>query len=81
VLFADEPTGNLDSHTSQEVLAMFQRLNEKDGITIILVTHDANVAAWARRSIHISDGLIVDGAYGGSAAPAPAQALAGGGAT
>jgi len=66
LLFADEPTGNLDSHTSQEVLAMFQELNHRDGITIILVTHDADVAAWARRTIHIHDGLIVDGSFGGT---------------
>jgi ABC-type lipoprotein export system ATPase subunit len=58
---ADEPTGNLDSHTSEEVLSMFQQLNEQDGITIILVTHDANVARHARRSIQIRDGVIVNG--------------------
>ena len=62
ILFADEPTGNLDSRTSEEVLHMFQRLNEEDGITIILVTHDAHVARHAQRVIHIHDGLIVDGA-------------------
>ena len=45
LLFADEPTGNLDSRTSEEVLHMFQQLNAEEGITIILVTHDANVAA------------------------------------
>ena len=61
LLFADEPTGNLDSHTSQEVLAMFEQLNRQEGITIILVTHDPNVARHARRTIHISDGVIVDG--------------------
>ena len=61
LLFADEPTGNLDSVTSKEVLAMFQRLNDEEGITIIIVTHDANVAAIAKRTIHISDGLISDG--------------------
>ena len=53
LLFADEPTGNLDSHTSEEVLRMFQQLNEEDGITIILVTHDPDVARHARRIIHI----------------------------
>jgi ABC-type lipoprotein export system ATPase subunit len=63
LLFADEPTGNLDSRTSVEILQMFQRLNAEEGITIILVTHDANVARHARRAIHIKDGLIVDGAF------------------
>jgi ABC-type lipoprotein export system ATPase subunit len=61
LLFADEPTGNLDSRTSEEVLAMFQQLNERDGITIILVTHDAGVARHAQRFIRIHDGLIVPG--------------------
>jgi len=60
LLFADEPTGNLDSQTSEEVLRMFQQLNEKEGITIILVTHDANVARHARRVVRIVDGLITD---------------------
>ena len=64
LLFADEPTGNLDSKTSREVLQMFQHLNEEEGITIIIVTHDANVATTARRAIKISDGLIEAGAYG-----------------
>jgi ABC-type lipoprotein export system ATPase subunit len=71
LLFADEPTGNLDSRTSVEILQMFQKLNEEQGITIILVTHDANVARHARRTIHIKDGLIVDGAFSAEAhAPA-----------
>src|SRR5437870_314613 len=47
VLFADEPTGNLDSRTSVEILRMFQQLNAEEGITIILVTHDPNVARHA----------------------------------
>ena len=58
VLLADEPTGNLDSRTSEEILEMFEKLNESDGITIILVTHDPNVARHAKRTIHIKDGLI-----------------------
>src|SRR5438105_2547261 len=62
LLFADEPTGNLDSRTSREILEMFQKLNEEEGITIMLVTHDANVAGHARRTIRIADGLIVEGA-------------------
>jgi ABC-type lipoprotein export system ATPase subunit len=61
VLLADEPTGNLDSRTSEEILQMFRDLNRRDGITIILVTHDANVAAHTERVIHIHDGLVVDG--------------------
>ncbi len=61
LLLADEPTGNLDSHTSEEVLRMFQQLNVEKGITILLVTHDATVAGHARRIIRISDGLIADG--------------------
>lgn len=62
VLFADEPTGNLDSNTSGEVLRMFQQLNQEDGITIILVTHDPVVAGYANRVIRISDGVIMDDA-------------------
>jgi len=61
LLFADEPTGNLDSRTSAEVLAMFRRINEEDGVTIIMVTHDPQVARHARRVIRIHDGVVVDG--------------------
>ncbi len=60
LLFADEPTGNLDSRTSEEVLDMFQALNRDEGITIIMVTHDPHVARYAQRVIHIHDGRIVD---------------------
>ena len=58
VLLADEPTGNLDSHTSEEILQMFEKLNRDDGITIILVTHDPGVARHALRTVRIKDGLI-----------------------
>jgi macrolide transport system ATP-binding/permease protein len=78
-LLADEPTGNLDSRTSQEILQMLQRLNAEEGITILLVTHDAWVASHAQRIIHIRDGLIVDGGFDGgegtpAAAPTPTAA-------
>jgi ABC-type lipoprotein export system ATPase subunit len=62
VLLADEPTGNLDSRTSEELLQMLQQLNRTDRLTIILVTHDAGVAQHAQRIIHIKDGLTMSGA-------------------
>lgn len=60
LLLADEPTGNLDSTTSKEVLQLFRHLNEDDGITVLLVTHDANVAKCARRVIRLHDGEVVE---------------------
>lgn len=63
MLLADEPTGNLDSKTSEEVLMMFQKLNEEEGLTIILVTHDHEVAAHASRQIVMRDGLIETGFF------------------
>ncbi len=61
LLLADEPTGNLDSHTSEEILKMFVQLNVEEHITIVLVTHDPSVAAHARSIIRLRDGQIVDG--------------------
>jgi putative ABC transport system ATP-binding protein len=58
LLFADEPTGNLDSRTSKEILRMFQQLNHDDGITIIMVTHEPDVARYARRVVLLRDGMI-----------------------
>ncbi len=66
VLFADEPTGNLDTRTSEEVMRMFGELNA-EGITVILVTHSVEIAAFAKRSIHVQDGRIISGAYEGKA--------------
>lgn len=59
ILMADEPTGNLDSRTSAEIMQLFQRLNEEQGITVILVTHDREVAANARRAVTLRDGKVV----------------------
>ncbi len=70
LLLADEPTGNLDSRTSEEILRMFEQLNQQEGITIILVTHDGGVAAHARRVIRIHDGRIEDGTLGADSPPA-----------
>ena len=64
VLLADEPTGNLDSRTSVEIMAIFQRLNREHGITVILVTHEPDVAAYASRDIHFRDGLHCEGRAG-----------------
>ena len=68
LLLADEPTGNLDSHTSKEILELFQRLNAEEGITILLVTHDQNVGATAHRKIVMRDGLIESDGAGNLAA-------------
>jgi putative ABC transport system ATP-binding protein len=63
LLLADEPTGNLDTHTSQDIMALFTELNQRDGITIVLITHEPDIAAYARRLVRLSDGSIVyDGA-------------------
>ncbi len=56
---ADEPTGNIDSRTSREVMDLFRQLNKEDGITIILVTHDQEVARNAGRAIVLRDGRVV----------------------
>jgi ABC-type lipoprotein export system ATPase subunit len=60
ILFADEPTGNLDSKTSEEILRLFQRLNKDELITVILVTHDPNIARHTKRLVKIHDGMIVN---------------------
>jgi putative ABC transport system ATP-binding protein len=59
ILLADEPTGNIDSRTSREVMDLFARLNQEDGITIILVTHDQDVARHACRTVVLRDGQVV----------------------
>ena len=59
ILMADEPTGNLDSRSSEEILAILQRLNREEGITVILVTHEASIAARAQRVMSMLDGRVV----------------------
>ncbi len=59
IILADEPTGNLDSKSGAEIMGIFQNLNEEKGITVILVTHEPDIAEHTRRIVHLYDGLIV----------------------
>jgi putative ABC transport system ATP-binding protein len=59
LILADEPTGNLDSATSAEIMKLFQSLNQDQGITIVVVTHEIDIAGYAQRQIHFKDGLVV----------------------
>ena len=65
VLLADEPTGNLDTARSLEIMELLTRFNRDLGITVVMVTHEAEMAAYARRSIHFRDGLVEDDRAGG----------------
>jgi len=58
ILLADEPTGNLDSRTSVEIMEVFQRLNEERNITILLVTHEQDIARFAKRVVLLRDGKV-----------------------
>ena len=58
ILFADEPTGNLDTASSREIMNILEELNRQDGITIILVTHESDIAAYASRELVMKDGQI-----------------------
>ena len=58
VLLADEPTGNLDTHRSLEIMELIWRLNQEHGITVIMVTHEADMAAYARRIVRFVDGVV-----------------------
>jgi putative ABC transport system ATP-binding protein len=60
ILLADEPTGNLDSKTSVEIMSIFQRLNRDLGITIVMITHEPDIASYASRNILFRDGSVVD---------------------
>jgi len=74
LLLADEPTGNLDTHTSKEIMAFFSELNKRDGITIVLITHEADIAAYAQRLVRLADGRVV---YDGPVAQDPYHAHTG----
>ena len=73
LLIADEPTGNLDSRTGEEILALFRQLNVEDGLTVLLVTHDPNVASHADRIIRMQDGLVVEDDRPGAVEAPPAS--------
>ncbi len=59
IVLADEPTGNLDSRTSTEIMDIFQRLNREQGITVILITHEREISEYGRRIIRFRDGIVV----------------------
>lgn len=61
IVLADEPTGNLDSKSGGEVMEIFHRLHQGKGITVVMVTHEEEIATHARRIIHLYDGQVVDG--------------------
>jgi putative ABC transport system ATP-binding protein len=72
VLLADEPTGNLDTHRGHEIMGLIQRLNRKQGITVLMVTHEADIAAYASRIVRFVDGVVA----GDEPNPHPVQAAA-----
>lgn len=72
LLLADEPTGNLDTHTSKEIMTLFSELNQREGITIVLITHEPDIAAYAHRLVRLADGRII---YDGPVAQASAEHL------
>jgi putative ABC transport system ATP-binding protein len=77
VVLADEPTGNLDTQRSHEIMELLMALNRDHGITVLMVTHEPDMAAYARRMVHFIDGRIADDAanpHPATTAPAPALA-------
>ena len=76
ILLADEPTGNLDTATSRQVLDLLRQLRNQLGLTVVMVTHDPSIAARADRRLHIVDGRIVNGVPDAAAGASPAALLA-----
>jgi putative ABC transport system ATP-binding protein len=76
LILADEPTGNLDSRSGEEIMGIFQELNETHGITIMFVTHEPDIAAHTRRIVRLADGLIVSDTAVASPRQAARQAAA-----
>jgi len=70
VLLADEPTGNLDTRRSQEIMALLSALNRERGITVLMVTHEPDMAAYARRTVRFVDGRIAEDTRAAMAEPA-----------
>ena len=60
LILADEPTGNLDTRTSQEIMSLLRQLNADEGITVVLVTHDPDIATHAQRLVHLVDGQVAE---------------------
>ncbi len=69
LVLADEPTGNLDTHTSVEIMRIFAELNREQGLTLVLVTHEADIAGYARRLVRFRDGRIAGDEVAGGGAP------------
>jgi putative ABC transport system ATP-binding protein len=60
IILADEPTGNLDSHSSKEIMSILTDLHKQNGITLVMITHDPNIAKYCQRIVHIEDGQILN---------------------
>ncbi len=75
LLMADEPTGNLDSTSSEEIMTLFRHLNKESGLTVIVVTHATDIAAWSDRIVTFRDGLIIDDRAAQAVLAAPVHEL------